>query len=244
MDPISLTIAALGSSTTKVLAEYIKAYLQRQSGRKLKINIGGTEIEVTGTGELTPEMAESFKQLLASSDKSADNPIALSRKASQEPPSRPPRKSPSDDKVGALALAISPEAVFVDARRRMSVVFRLNLAVAIVLAIILLGGIGGAVFSAVFLRNSTWSFAFGGISAADLLGVYVFKPLSAINASLLGTQRLEMLQLRLSQQLSTCAQHEKLERRIECQTVVWESIQRELAILAGASVTPSTEPTS
>jgi hypothetical protein len=96
----------------------------------------------------------------------------------------------------------------------------------------------------VFLRDSTWSFAFGGISAADLLGVYVFKPLSAINASLLGTQRLEMLQLRLSQQLITCAQHEKLERRIECQTLVWDSIQKELSLLANAGMVPSREPNS
>jgi hypothetical protein len=122
----------------------------------------------------------------------------------------------------------------------MSVVFRLNLGVAIILAIILLGGIAAAVFSAVFLRNSIWSVVFGGVSVADLLGIYVWKPLSVINASLLATQRLEMLQLRLSQQLSTCAQHRNLEERITCQTVVWESIQKELAILAATGVSSST----
>ena len=36
--------------------------------------------------------------------------------------------------------------------------------------------------------------------------------------------------------------HEKLERRIECQPLVWERIQRELAILAGGGMTPSTGP--
>jgi hypothetical protein len=142
--------------------------------------------------------------------------------------------------LAPLALAISPEAVFGDARKRIALVFKINLAVSIVLAAILLVGIGGAVYSAVFIQKAIWSLAFGGLSVADLIGVYVFKPLSAINAALIGATRLDTLQLRLNQQLSQCAGHDDLEARIRCQTAVWDVIQHELSILASSQ--PQKEP--
>jgi hypothetical protein len=137
--------------------------------------------------------------------------------------------------VAALALAVHPEAVFTDARRRINIVFKFNLAVSIALAIILLGGIGGAVFSALFLKNSIWAIVFGGISAADAVGVYVYKPLTTINEALVGTTRLDTIQLRLNQQLVQCSEYTNLQDRINCQTNVWDAIQRELSALGGVA---------
>jgi hypothetical protein len=74
-------------------------------------------------------------------------------------------------------------------------VFKMNLGVAIILAIILLMGIGGAVFSAVFLQRSIWAVTFGGVAAADMIGLYVFKPLTAINSAIVSSQRLDAVHL-------------------------------------------------
>lgn len=156
----------------------------------------------------------------------------MSREIVREDDGSARAESPKQREVAAIALAISPQAVFNDARQRMSIVFKVNLAVAIVLAIILLSGLGGAIYSGIFLRSNLWASIFGGVSAADVIGLMVFKPLTAINSALIGTQRLELIQLRLSQQLQTCAEHVQLQRRIECQGLVWDTIQKELALLA------------
>ena len=124
------------------------------------------------------------------------------------------------------------DAVFRDARRRIELVFKINLAVAIVLAVILLIGIGGAVFSAVFLQRDVWTIAFGGVSVADLIGLYAFKPLTAINSAIVASQRLDATHLRLREQLQSCDEHKALKDRIECQSAVWDTIQKELASLA------------
>jgi hypothetical protein len=231
LDPSSLIIATLSTSAGRVLTEAIKQAVIGSKKHDITIEVDGNQVHVTDTDALSPTNISRLAELLKTSSKHPDSTIALSRVASQNPSSTPVQASISDKKVGATALAISPEAVFTDARRRMSMVFQLNLAVAIALAVILVGGIGGAVFSAVVLQKSIWSIAFGGVSAADLLGLYVFKPLSAMNASLVGTQRLEMLQLQLSQQLSSCEQLPSLEERIKCQATVWDTIQQQLAKL-------------
>jgi ABC-type multidrug transport system fused ATPase/permease subunit len=156
----------------------------------------------------------------------------LSREAAgHEPSFQAPVQEPKRE-VAAVALAVGKEAIFQDARRRVELVFKLNLAIAIVLAIILLSGIAGAVFSA-FFQRAVWATAFGGIAAADMIGVYVFKPLDAINSAMVASQRLDATALRLYEQLRSCDGYENLKDRIECQSVVWDKIQQELSSLAG-----------
>lgn len=161
------------------------------------------------------------------------NVLELSREAIEERAAKPSAEEMDRRaKVGSLALAISPEQLFRDARRRIELVFRLNFGVALALAVILLAGIVGAIVSAVFLRQNIWVLAFGGITVADLIGVYAFKPLKAINGSLVATQRLDGIHLRLHKQLPECDQLETPAERIKCQTEVWKSIEAEFATLA------------
>ena len=131
--------------------------------------------------------------------------------------------------IGAIALSISSESVFRSARRRIDLVFRINLALAITLAVILIGGIAGAIVSALVFGNSSWAIVFGGVSVADIIGVLAFKPLKEINRALIATQRLDILHLSLQKRLELCDQHKTLEGRFRCQTEVWEAIQAELA---------------
>jgi len=86
--------------------------------------------------------------------------------------------------------------------------------------------------SAVFLQRNIWAAAFGGVAAADMIGLYVFKPLTAINSAIVGSQRLAAVHLRLLEQLNTCNQFENLKERIDCQTTVWDTVQKELAALS------------
>jgi hypothetical protein len=247
MDPVSL---ALATSVLKVVGETIKKLKPSLKGKGehppqfIKLRVAGSEIQLNPC-EASPETIYRLMNLLKSLEQAPQAPsdvLSLSREATNTD-QRPVPSSPERTELGAAALAISPDAVFGDARHRMSLVFKLNLAIAITLAIILFGGLGGAVYSAVFVGNNIWATVFGGISAADVIGLLVFKPLTAINSALIGTQRLEMLHLRLRQQLDLCAQHKRLHERIQCQTLVWESIQQDLAALAGTVAPPSTSRT-
>jgi len=215
-------------SSTKLVSlvvDALKVAWKKKHEAKIKVTFGESTVELDAD-EFTPEKLKRITELLTSVE---SEPKGLRKTEDVSV------VSPSQRELGALALAISPQAVFSDARQRMSVVFKINLGVAITLAVILLGGLGGAVYSAVFLHNNIWATVFGGVSTADVIGLWALKPLTAINHSLVETQRLEMLQLRLSQQLDECSHHDTLEERIKCQTVVWDTIQKELAILAGPS---------
>src|SRR5207237_6645314 len=92
----------------------------------------------------------------------------------------------------AAALVLDPDAVFRDARKRVSLVFRINVVISTVLAFLLLGGIGGAIVAG-FLGKAVWAGVFGGVAAIDVLGVLVYKPLNQINQSIVQTQRLDLL---------------------------------------------------
>lgn len=141
--------------------------------------------------------------------------------------------SPIDERTAAgVALALKPDHVFRDARRRIDLVFKLNLGVAIILALILLLGLGGAVVSAVFLGRDIWAMVFGGVAMADIIGLFIFKPLTAINAAIIASQRLDVIHLRVREQLTLCNEHADLERRIKCQSKVWDTMQREFAALS------------
>jgi|SRR5215469_1953402 len=228
-----LTLTAISSSAVAVAKKLIETWSSEPS---LRLGKKRARIELPVGLELSPQFVEALTEALAKANPPAGI-LTLSRKASGSETSA--FSTPTE--IGALALALSPESVFVDARNRIGLVFRLNLGIAITLAVILLAGIAGGVYSAVFLQNRVWSSVFGGVSIADLIGVYVFKPLAAINAALVSTIRLDNLQLGLQQQLANCTQLTDAQQRIECQSSVWEKIQIELATL---SPVPSSRPLS
>jgi hypothetical protein len=170
--------------------------------------------------------------LLAKQLSATPNVLELSRQAVQSESGKTaaPTVAPQSEIVG-LALALDPDSVFRDARRRTGLVFQLNLGFAIILGIILLAGIAGSLYSALVLGKPSWATAFGGISAADLIGLYAFKPLVAINSALVSATRLDNMQLRLNTQLEQCSKYSNVDDRLRCQNSVWEAIQKELASL-------------
>jgi hypothetical protein len=135
--------------------------------------------------------------------------------------------------LGALALNSSPD-FFLTARKRIALAFRLNVSLALALAFILLGGIvlsiGGALTG-----HGGLSVVFAGVSVADLLGVYAFKPLAEISSTVVASQRLEIIHMRLLNQLLSCAEQPDLEKRLCCQADVWNAIQRDLAAMSASA---------
>lgn len=232
------TVAKIGKQLYPILKDSVGNGGQEQkSEQPLRLHLNGNDVEIQNPHEVSPELVDSLRVLAEGPRQPSGDPLALSRQAvakvsAEELKRRRSEVTPSAEVGGAL-LAMSADAVFRDARRRIDLVFKLNLGVAIVLAVILVGGIGGAVVSAVFLGKTVWAVVFGGISAGDLIGAYALKPLTAINSAIIATQRLEAVHLRMSQQLRACGAHENLDERIRCQTVVWEAIQKDLATLSG-----------
>jgi hypothetical protein len=112
--------------------------------------------------------------------------------------------------------------------------FRLSVGLALALAFILFGGIAAAIVSGL-VGHAVWSAAFGGVSVADLLGVYAYKPLTAISEAALASQRLEIIHARLANQLKACAEQPDLDKRIRCQTSVWNAIQKEMSAMSTSS---------
>ena len=233
MDP--LILAAMSGSTIKIVQQALKEWLT--SGRKQRIQRdptgtvpGGYQIDLN---QASPELLDKIQELLATQKPATPNILELSRAAanarSAERASAPPVTPPSE--IVGLALALDPDSVFRDARRRTGLVFQPNLGFAIILGIILLAGIAGSLYSALVLGKPSWATAFGGVSAADLIGLYAFKPLIAINSALVSATRLDNMQLRLKTQLEQCGKYTSVDDRFRCQTAVWEAIQKELASL-------------
>jgi hypothetical protein len=132
--------------------------------------------------------------------------------------------------LGGLALGASSD-FFATARKRIALVFRLNVTLAVALAFILFGGILLSI-SGLLAGHGSLAVASGGLSVADLLGVYAFKPLGEISSALVASQRLEILHLRLLSQLSGCAQQPDPDERLRCQAEVWNAIQRDIAAMS------------
>lgn len=235
----SAMTSALAASAQKILP-VLREYVEKKKQGKVTLQIGNQQLELSNTKEVSPETIETLRKFLESRRDTSADPLALSREAvlqlSPDETERRRSLTTPPTEVGATVLAISSDAVFRDARKRIDLVFKLNLALAIILAVILLGGIAGAIISAVFFEKTIWTLVFGGMSVADVIGVYALKPLTAINAAVIATQRLEAIHLRLSEQLKVCAEHEKLDDKIKCQTTVWEAIEHDLSTLATMAV--------
>jgi hypothetical protein len=134
--------------------------------------------------------------------------------------------------VMGAALVLDADAVFADARRRVSVVFKLTVAISTVLAFLLLGGIAGAIIGAL-AGQAVWTVVFGAASAADVLGVIIYKPLTQLNNAIVSAQRLDLLFLSTRERLRDCRGHSQVEQQIACATRVWREMHSGLAALRG-----------
>lgn len=147
------------------------------------------------------------------------------------PPTEPEGTAPGGllpKEIAALALAYSYESVFSTAHKRISYFFKINVGVCLFLASTGLVGIAGCLFAALFFDKVLWAVALGGIGITTWVGLFVFKPLDRVNSALNASVKLDMLVVRLRQQLETCTKHTDLKDLVDCQTNVWEAIQQEL----------------
>ena len=230
MDP--LTITALSASTVKILQQALTQWLSVDKKTRVQIKSPRGDYHIN-LDQASPDLLNKIQELLSSHSPETSNIIELSRQAVRSEPEKPTVSTPPvQSEIVGLAVALDPDSVFRDARKRTGLVFQLNLGFAIVLGIILLTGIGGSLYSALVLGKPSWATAFGGISAADLIGLYAFKPLVAMNSALVSATRLDNMQLRLKTQLDQCSKYSNLEDKLRYQTGVWDTIQKELASLA------------
>jgi hypothetical protein len=228
---MDMTLISLAASSASVVAKALPALLEavnKKKQPKITVEVDGRPTQIDATPELVELLRMSLHESVAV--QAADNPIALSRAAAVDAVFKAP--SSATTTVGGAALGISADEVVASARRRIELVFRINLGIAIALAVIFIGGIAGALVSSLVLGKSTWAVAFGGLSTVDLLGVYAFKPLKVINRALVSSQRLDAVHLRLREQLDGCRQLGTMEERMKCQTQIWEAIETQLASLA------------
>ncbi len=237
MDPSALVVSVLASSVSSVVPA-LRAWLAREGNRELSVQMGDKVVELSS---LDPDDQEKLVRTFLDRIERAEDAEGLAsvrQQPEQAPkdrsrvPSAAALKEPATvpSSVAGASLTFAPE-VFSDARRRIALMFKVNIVLSVVLGVILIGALIACIVLAVSGRTA-WSVIFGGVSAADVLGIYMFKPLSAVSNTVVASQRLEVIHLRLQEQLRSCGDIDDVDRRIECQTKVWDVIQRELAALA------------
>lgn len=239
MSSTLLMMGALSASYSAVLRAALDRFRKRQREKREQPPSLPGDVAVDALPEMTDEEIEAIERAVASAPKSylEGNPVLLSREAvkegiTEEEAIRRSAGSPPQRELGTTALALDSREVFDTARKRIDLVFKLNLILAVTLAVILIVGVAGAVISAVFLNQSIWALVFGGVSVADVVGALALKPLKAVNSAIVSTQRLEVLHLGLQDLLDACRQHESLEVRIDCLSDTYDTMHEELAKFA------------
>lgn len=84
------------------------------------------------------------------------------------------------------------DAVFLDARRRVAMVFRANMVLSLTAAATLIGTTAATVVFSL-LGRTTWAAALGGVALLDLIGAAVYKPLEQMSRALDKAQKIDML---------------------------------------------------
>jgi hypothetical protein len=207
-------------------------------------------LEINGEKITLPKDAseQQIKELIASIDQPEAGDEATQPGTPRSEPTEPSRKPVADplsrrlvlgDEVtvsklpsglGGIALGSSSE-FYTAARSRITLAFRLSVGLALALAVILFGGIAATIVSGL-MGHAAWSAAFGGVSVASLLGAIAYKPLTAISEAAVASQRLEIIHARLANQLMVCTEQPDIEKRIRCQTAVWNAIQKEISAMS------------
>jgi hypothetical protein len=222
------------SALSRSAIETVGSWLTRRGDRSVKLELDGDHIDLTVASE--KEKQELIRRWLEKQESSGTGGIdkqEVEVDKNQAPGLRSPGVGkafePVTSEVGGAALTWSAE-FFDKARSRIALVFRLNIILSVTLAAILLAAIAAAVVTGLQGKN-TWALIFGGVSVVDIAGVFVLRPLSAITGAVIASQRLEVIHMRLLHQLQSCAAHSDLDKRLKCQTNVWNTIQRELTAM-------------
>jgi hypothetical protein len=208
IDAVSLAAAriltdAMSSSVHDVVADWVK---NRQRAGE----------------DVPPEVGEALEEA-AGRTRSSQWPLHTDRSQAAEGRSA---------ELGVAAISIDVDSVMRDARQRVARMLRINIALAVVLAGILVIGLGGVVIAGVILGKGTAAAVFGGMSVADVFALAFTKPFALISGAVVAGQRLEVVHLRLRQELEGCNAFEDADRRLRCRRQVWQDVQAELRSLA------------
>jgi hypothetical protein len=95
---------------------------------------------------------------------------------------------------------LEPDAVFRDARRRTLMVLRLNIALTVTIAVILIATIATAIIVG-FLGEGISATALGGVALLDLIGAAVYRPLEQVNRACLKSQHVDFVILSARERL-------------------------------------------
>lgn len=221
MDPVSLLLASTLSSSVVDLLRRVRLE-EGDSRDAFRVRKSGESDTAAALEALPASTREVLESVAAGTADSQDDAGASGSKG---------RDRTVDPQQAAAALTLAPQ-LFADARRRISLMFRLRLGLALILAVVLIGAIGVAIFAA-FQGNNGLALIFGGLSLIDILAFAFGKPLKAVTDVVVASQRLELLHLRVQVDIKSCAQLSQPEARIQCQMDVWTAIQAELAAMGG-----------
>lgn len=96
--------------------------------------------------------------------------------------------------MGEADFGLEADRIFRDARRRVALVFWINIVLACTIALVLVSAISaGIVFG--FLGHDVWSTALGGVALLDLIGAAVYRPLSQVNNALIRSEQIDIVML-------------------------------------------------
>ena len=220
VDPAAALVAsALSSSVRDVLRRVRVEKTGDQSGIRIRYV---TDEETQAALEALPETTrEAIKDV-------ADDAAVGTGGGVSPVPTEPSAVAPVE--AGA-ALTLAPQ-LFKDARSRISLMFRIRLGLAVLLAVILIVALAACIFS-VLTGEEQLALLFGGLTLIDVLAFAFGKPLKAVTDAVVASQRLELVHLRVQVDINSCATLRDPEARIQCQSAVWKSIQDELVAMGG-----------
>jgi hypothetical protein len=119
------------------------------------------------------------------------------------------------------------EAVFLDARRRVAMVFRMNIVLSLTAAVTLIGATVAAIVFG-FLGQDMWATALGGVALLDLVGAAVYRPLDQMNRALREIQRIDMTMLCTRERLRAVEDVADIDDRAAAMRLAWTEIIADL----------------
>lgn len=141
-------------------------------------------------------------------------------------------KKPSAS-LGGIAL-YEPAVVFSKLHERVAVVFKIRMAIALFIFVLLVVTIVLAIIGLV-IGNKSLAAGLGATALVDLITAGVYKPLDRIAETLRDTQRLDLIHTMTEEQLQAC-QHHSPDKRFEAQQQVWTDTFARLEALEGRQV--------
>ena len=131
--------------------------------------------------------------------------------------------------MGKAQFGLERDLVFRDARRRAALVFQLNIALSLTIALVLISAICMGIALGL-LGHDVWATALGGVALLDLIGAAVNRPLDQVNGALIRSEQIDMLLLSTHQRLREASRRPPVDREVAVQHV-WASVLAELKTL-------------